>query len=203
MRDELFYDFAELFERVLSFAIDRKFSLDFVEKRISYSSFFRGIEIDDYTPVSLISDGQLIKSLFPFEKIDDLEIPVYNTSLWASEAYLWIQQKTHLTFEAIFIYIPIKEMLVLFNVYHEMDFSHIVELFCERKEKNTVLSILAKKYKYSMKDISEKTNIPYDSLISLKNRRRKISSLNIATLSKLAAIFNVRIETLAELEQGE
>ena len=88
----------------------------------------------------------------------------------------------------------------LFPLYHEMDFSHIVKEFKRLFEQESVFSKLLKKYKYSLNKISENTGISYETLYSIKQRRREAEKASFATIVKISNVFNVRPETIAELE---
>lgn len=195
------YDYVNVFERVLSFAYKKHFSLDALQRLVSYSSFFQKIEKSRRGLPPIITDNALVKSLFFGLDVDLDRIPVFNQCLWASEAYLRIQESTRLTFEAIFLYFPISRMYDCFDVYHEMDFSQIVNAFNEQYEKKSSLALLIKKYSYSLVLISEQTGVPYGTLYSLKTRRRDIKNLNVQHLFDIATFLNVRIETLAEVKQ--
>ena len=59
---------------------------------------------------------------------------------------------------------------------------------------------LLKKYKYSLNKISENTGISYETLYSIKQRRREAEKASFATIVKISNVFNVRPETIAELE---
>ena len=48
------------------------------------------------------------------------------------------------------------------------------------------------------KDISHFIDVPYDTLYSVKQRRRDIKKLDFDVLYKLSNVFNVRLETLTE-----
>ena len=198
MNSQFIYEYIDKLERVLSFAIHNKISFDYIQKAVSYSSYFQKIEksIEGYSP--FIDDDTLIKSLFPEIKKEITGTPIYNECLWASEAYMRIQKESGLTFEAIFIYFPLKDMYMCFPIYHEMDFSHIVAEFCKRMKKQSVLSLLAKQNGYSFEYISEKTHIPYETLISLNKRRRDISKTSVSNVLALSELFNVRVETMSE-----
>lgn len=200
MNDYYLYDYSNLLERVFSYAYKYRYSMDDLERSISYSSFFQEIEKDGGKQPPPISDIKLVSSIYPEASsgIDDL--PIFNQCLWASESYLWIQEATKLTFEAIFLYLPISKMFFYFPVYHEMDFSQIVNEFKRLFGEKTILSILLDKYGYSLKQLSEMTNIPYETLKSYKNRKRDIKKADVSLLYKLASFFHVRIETIAEIE---
>ena len=91
-------------------------------------------------------------------------------------------------------------MYALFDVYHEMDFSRIVEEFQRRFLLDSALGLLLDRYGCSLMDVSKATKIAYDVLYSVKKRRRAVQSMNVAATYAIAAFFRVRIETIAELK---
>ena len=200
MNSNYLYEYSSLFERVLSVAHYLHYSTATLERLISYSPYFQNIENDKNSFPPITNDKTLINSLFYDQTVNIEEIPIYNQCLWAAEAYLRIQEATSLTFEAIFLYMPISKMYSLFPIYHEMDFSQIINEFNILFNKESTLSILLKKYNYSLKDISIRCNISYATLFSLKQRKRDIKKANTEICINLAKIFNVRVETIAEIK---
>lgn len=194
------YSYLYYFERVLSVARSRNYSLLAVEKYISNSSYFQAIEDDVNNSSPVTTDVDLINSIFIDIKVDLTKVPHYNKCLWAAEAYLRIQAETCFTFETIFLYIPIKKMYEYFILYHEMDYSKIISLFWELYKKESVLSLLIKQYNFSLIYISTETGFSYSTLSALKTRQRKIGSLNVHDLLKLSKLLHVRAETLSEFQ---
>ena len=199
MNSNYIYEYANLFERVLSAAYYYEYFTVSLEKKISYSSFFQYVEKSSaYAPT--ISENDLIKQVMPEIRVNLLSVPTYNQCLWAAEAYLRIQKEFGFTFELIFLYIPILKMYNYYLTYHEMDFSQIVDEFKRLYEEKTVLAALLDNRKISLSDLSKSTNLSYDLLFSLKSRRREISKVDVATISLLSRVFHVRMETLSELK---
>ena len=197
MNSNYLYDYVNLLERVFSFGYKTNYSTSAIERAISYSSFFQKIEKNE-SPI--INDSLLLTALFQENSINLETIPVYNQCLWAAEAYLRIQNECHLSFEAIFIYIPINKMYDYFPLYHEMDFSHIVKEFLSLYEKKSVFSLLLDKYNFALNNVSNDICISYETLYSLKQRRRDIKKISVETGKAIANYFNVRLETLAEIK---
>ena len=198
MNTNYLYEYIDLLERVLSTAYKYSYSTGALEKNICESSFFQALESsDNQNPI--IDDVALIKQTFPEIEIDLNSVPVYNQCLWAAESYLRIQNETKFTFELIFLYLPIKEMYGYFDIYHEMDFSQIVDVFKSRYEEKSVFAVLLNKYKFSLKDINIVTGVPYETLASLKQRKRDIKKVNVDTVIKIARFFHVRVETISEI----
>lgn len=200
MNNNYFYEYVDLLERVLSVAYHNKYSNRMVERAVSYSPFFQKIEKEKDEYASIINDASLMTSLFYDENINLISIPTYNQCLWAAESYLHIQQETRLTFEAIFLYIPIDVMYNYFPLYHEMDFTQIVEEFKRLYKKRSVLDILIGNYKYSVKYIADNIGVSCDTLYSYKQRRRDIKKMSAESAYLLANTFKVRVETILELK---
>ena len=196
-----FYEFVNRLERVLSVAYEVKYSLGALERQISYCVYFQNIE--EGAGFELVTtENKLMKEIFPEITINLDNVPVHNQCLWAAESYLHIQENTGLTFEAIFLYIPIEIMYQYFPVYHEMDFSQIVDEFIKLFKKKSVLSVLSKKYGFSMREVAKAANISYETLLSLKQRKRDISKANYEMVYKISKFLHVRASTLAELNDN-
>lgn len=194
------FEYAELFGRILSIGYLKEYTTASIERSVSYSSYFQQIEKDNYAFAPLETSSSLVRTVFPDLKDDFTKMPLYNECLWTAEAYMRIQGKTRLTFECIFLYIPIKKMYSYFHIYHEMDFSHIIKRFEELYSEQSALSIIVDKYGYSLEDISQQTGISYNTLYSLKSRRRDIRKINIETASKLSIFLHMRMETICEIK---
>ena len=198
MNSQYLYEYTSILERVLSVGYECNYVTSSLERLISYSSYFQNIEKDKKGFAPITNDVTLIKELFPNFKKDLSKIPTYNQCLWAAETYLRIQGETGLTFECIFLYIPINKMYNYFPLYHEMDFSHIIKEFKKLFNEKSVLSVLTDKYHYSLSDIAKQIDVSYDLIVSLKQRRRDIKKASAEIVIKLAQVFNVRIETIVE-----
>lgn len=193
-------EYTNLFERVLSVAYEQKYSPAALEKQIAYSSYFRAIEEDKDAFAPIITEADLIKAIFPDIPIDIENTPHYRQCAWAAESYLRIQGETGLTFEAILLYLPIQKMYQYFDLYHEMDFSRIIERFKELYFEKSILALLLENYHYLLTNVAEKTKIPYATLSSLRQRQRDIKKASVEMIAGLARFLHVRIETLAELK---
>ena len=181
-------------ERILSTGYKYEYALDFIERGISYCSYFQMIERHQ-NPFPLSS--ALVDSIYYDIKVDHDEVPTYRECLWAAEAYVRIQNHTRLSFEAIFLIMPLKEMYNTFPLYHELDFSKIIEHFMNKQKEKTIFSLLLKKYGYKLDYVAKKVDISINTLYSFKQGKRDMKKANVDLVQKLASFFNVRIETFA------
>lgn len=200
MNSAYLYEYASAFERVLSASYAEKYSQAATERSISYSPFFQEIEKSD-SPFRPFPDAtSLVKSVLGQGDTCLDGLPIYKQCLWAAEAYLRIQMESRLTFEAIFLYMPLTKMYACFPLYHEMDFSRIVEEFKASYAKKSVLGMLLETQGVPLSNLSKKTGIPYDTLASVKSRRRDIRKLSVSNVIAIASFFHVRVETVAEIQ---
>ena len=200
MNSNYLQEYTHLLERLFSFAYENDYSYKALEKDISCSLYFQLIEKDYEAMPPVIDGNSLARANFVDPTIDLNKVSSYNQCAWAAEAYLRIQGQVKLSFEAIFLYIPITKMFEYFPLFHEMDFVHIINEFKRLYSKESVLSILLANYNYPLKYVSQKIGLPYDTLYSYKQRRRDIKKMNAEAAYKLASLFRVRMETLLELE---
>ena len=91
-------------------------------------------------------------------------------------------------------------MFDYFPIFHEMDFSQIIDEFNRLYNSRSVLDLLMSRYKYSVGYVSNSIGLPYDTLYSYKQRRRDIKKINAEIAYRLSALFRVRIETLLEIK---
>ena len=157
MEERFFNEYSTMLERVLSTAEKYQYALHAVERYISYSSFFQTVETSHHGPAPIGNEQHLIDAFFPERKINSNDVPIYNHCLWAADAYIWIQFKTRLSFEAIFLILPLEVMYDRFPIYHEMDFSHIVNYFLERQKEHTIFAILLERYGYKLSETKVKS----------------------------------------------
>ena len=201
MYAEYLHEYTDDLERVLSLGYHCGYSTSALEREIAYSSFFLKLEDDGLGLPPIVHDEDLVNEVLSEIKTPLKDVPVYNPCLWAAEAFLRILLETRLTFECIFLYLPIAKMYELFPLFHEMDFSQIIQEFKRRYHEKSAFAILLENYGYSLKYVSEQTGLSYDSLQSWKQRRRNIQNGNVKDVFKLARVFHVRMETIAELPQ--
>ena len=200
MKEEHIYNYIDVVERVLAFAYVRQIYLKHVEHQISYSSFFQGLEKDNYVNNRYLIGEELTFELFPEVIHDFSDVPSFIQSTWVSQVLLQLQAYSKLTFEAIFIYMSLETIYDCFHLYHEMDFSQMNKRFDEERKKSSILGRLLKQRKVRMTKLSKIIGISYITLTSLKSGKLDIKKASFETVYKLASYFHVRPETIAEME---
>lgn len=182
---------------ILSIGYFFKYSTEVIEKRISESKYFNNFNKDFFTSESYISTDEIIESIYFDADLDENTKNVtYNELEWVSMVYINIIEDTGLGFEAIFCYAPIEKVIMMYRLYHELDFSKFVEWFNEERNKASIIKVLMKRMNMTNDYVTSKTNISLSMIDALKNRRRDIKKLDVERALTLANTLNIKIETL-------
>lgn len=188
------YDINKLREkicRIFVVAVQNKINLDSFASMLCKSDFIKKIEFDEYDPVF---DEPILKTFKDITGIDianDASYGVFNDAYWAGKNYFEIHLRTKKSFEYIFLRLPFEEMMNLYPVFHEMDFSSLFMLFNSKIERKTILRLLCEKYKSSLNDISKKTSIPLATLKKYNSSDEALYKAQFQTIAKIRKYFDV------------
>lgn len=195
------YDYVEKYQLVVSYliknAIDAKYAIPYIEKRIAYSDVFSEFEKSDVTKIAFSSCETTYSSIFdknPFSSVSE-----YDVYGWIGYAYIQLFLKFNMTFESLFTIIGIEEMLRKYKLYHEMDIRQLEDVISQRL-KHSFLDIFMKTKKISTKELSEKTKIPFSTLSALRYGKRDIDKVEFRTVVRIAKALNIKAESLSCLE---
>lgn len=194
----LFDDYIDKYSNTISYLIGRSYkegySFDYIEKKISYSLMINELEKSNITLIAFSSFEKNYHEIFG-SKDNTYEFNEYDIFGWIGYAYIHLFLFLEITFEALFSILPIKEMMNLYNLYHEMDINRLLEHAKEVME-YSLLDVIMKKNKLSNKELSLKTNISISTINALRYGNRDIAKLEASKLLSLAHYLNVKIETL-------
>ena len=191
-------DYMEKYQSVLAHlftkAIGLKFSYSFIERKIAYSDVFSEFEKSNITLIAFNDNERIYNSIFG-NSDNDLLMEDDSIYSWLSFVYLHLFFKFKVTFEMLFIALPIEKTLKLYGLYHEMDITQVDSVFVEAIIPTNLSCIMDNK-KITVKQLSEKANVPFTTVRSLKYGYRSIDKLEANKLVSLAFALNVKTETL-------
>lgn len=190
--------YGEVLCDIISLAVYDHYSYSVIERKISYSSFINELERGNDTLINFTDPQKLYEAIFP-DGVNKLEnVITFHQTNWVSEMYIELFLKYQLTFEALFFYIPLKEMNGLYDIYHEMDFHQLSKYF-EEKRQISLLHIISKNRGISLKDLAESSNLSNSMMNSLAANARDITKLSSESLFLIAKKLNIKMETLLQL----
>lgn len=151
--------------RIIYFGKVNNYSNGYIEERISSSFFIEELEksSDDFLYSDNIDD--LIHDIYPFYRGKDYDYSAINPLfLWIGEAYIRLFFKHHKAMEYVFLYIPLIDMINLFDLYHELDWSQLHNYFVSKTKEKTLLSKLIERKGISINKLAQLTNISVNTI---------------------------------------
>ncbi len=118
---------------------------------------------------------------------------VYNDAYWCGIAYFELHMRLNKSFSYLFLKLPLVSMLDLYNVYHEMDISSLVQYFSEIEKKKTILRLLIENKKISVNDLSKATGINLNTLIKYSQSDDALYNASFQNIIKLVDYFDTTI----------
>lgn len=191
-------DYVSKYQNVLTYVLGRSisygYSFSFIERTISYSEVFSEFEKSNVTKIAFSSNENIYGEMFDDANSGYIENP-YDIYGWLGYVYINLFLKLKITFEMLFIALPIEVAIKMYPIYHEMDTIHLEKYLAEELFPSS-LSLIMKKRNMTMEQLSEKTSIPFATIRSLKLGYRDINKLEVYKTLLIAHALNVKIESL-------
>ena len=183
----------ESFARIFVLGIQYKINFHAFTKSLERSNFVKKIEegqYDDYFNKSLEQiffdvTGRIIDK--------DNSFGIYNDAYWCGYSYYELHARTQKSFAFIFLKLPLSKMMDMYSVYHEMDFSSLLEQFSRLDEEKTILRLLCEENGCSLSELSYETGINKATLIKYSASDEALYNGSFQTIYKISQFFNVPI----------
>lgn len=120
---------------------------------------------------------------------------------WTGWALAYFQWKTGLSFAEIAKYIPIKDVVSLYNPYHEMDIRHFADKMTKlykSAKPDTNLKIIRKKLNLTQKELSKISGVPVRTIQQYEQKQKNINKAQTEYLVMLSKTLSCRVEDLLE-----
>ena len=120
---------------------------------------------------------------------------------WTGWALAYYQWETAQPFAEIVQYIPIQDILAMYDPYHEMDIRQFCDAMNERLRKakpETNLKLLRQQNGLSQKQLAEISSVPLRTLQQYEQRQKNINKAQAEYLDMLSNALNCSIEQLIE-----
>lgn len=120
---------------------------------------------------------------------------------WTGWALAYYQWETAQPFAEIVQYIPIQDILAMYDPYHEMDIRQFCDAMNERLRKakpETNLKLLRQQNGLSQKQLAEISSVPLRTLQQYEQRQKNINKAQAEYLVSLSTALNCSVEQLIE-----
>ena len=184
---------SKTFTELFVFAIGNKVNLSSFTSALEKSKFIEAIENDRYDDIF----NKPIKAIFSTIldcAVDDVNVQgIYNDAYWAGQYYFELFMRIKKPFSYIFLKLPLEKMMVVYDIFHEMDFSSFVEYFNKIEKEKTILRLLCERKRISIPNLSKATNISVNTLFKYNSSDEALYKASFQNLIKLVDYFNVPV----------
>lgn len=194
LADDYISRYCEVLSYLIGKSAEKKYSLNFIERTIAYSTMISELERSNVTTIAFSSYENIYQDIFKDTK-KEYDLDIYGIFGWVGYVYMHLFLSMEITFEALFYLIPIHDMLNQYHLYHEMDYKQILD-YANGQIKFSLLNVIMKNKKLSNKDLSNKSGLSIATINALRYGKRDISKLAGDKLLLLSRALNVKMETL-------
>ena len=185
---DLKYDIAEFFDLFIKSGVAERF------------------ETGDFTIISGMSGVEIAYKVLEQSGVERERIkPNYTASrseeFWTGWALAYYQWETSMSFAEIVQYVPIKDILALYQPYHEMDIRQFVDkvtAMYKAAKPETNLKLLRQKAGWSQRELADLSNIPVRTIQQYEQRQKNINKAQAEYLVMLAKVLYCEVGDLLE-----
>ena len=198
MNKYLIYDIKETFCRYFVIAIHNKMHLTAFTDYLANSDYVKNIEKGYLTDISDISVEEGYHSIVGNNIAKDDSFGIYNDAYWCGYCYFELFLMLRKPFSYLFLKLPLEKMLDLYNVYHEMDISQLVDYFHDKEIEETILRLLCKRYRCSINKLSKATGISVNTLNKYRSSDQSLYNASFQNIYKISVFFKTPISLFVE-----
>jgi len=141
------------------------------------------------------------KSGIAFERITPTAVSDRSEEYWIGWALAYYQWDTSLPFADIVRCVPIKDILMLYHPYHEMDIRQFVDHMNDlirRAQPDTNLKRLRMQYGFSQSQLADASGVPVRTIQQYEQRQKNINKAQAEYLVMLASVLHCDPSDLLE-----
>ena len=191
-------DIRDTFARYFVIAIHNKMHLTAFTDYLANSDYVKNIENGNLIEISDISVEEGYHSIVGNNIARDDSFGIYNDAYWCGYCYFELFLMLRKPFSYLFLKLPLEKMLDLYNVYHEMDISQLVDYFHDKEKEETILRLLCKRYRCSINKLSKATGISVNTLNKYRSSDQSLYNASFQNIYKISVFFKTPISLFVE-----
>ena len=183
----------ETFARLFVMAIQNEINFLAFTSSLERSVFANLIEEDVYDDYF---NTPLTRIFFDITKMHiekDESFGIYNDAYWCGYSYFELQQRLKKPFSYLFLKLPLSKMMDIYPIFHEMDFSALLEFFEKEKDKKTILRALCEQKRCSLSKVSAATGINQATLSKYNADDEALLKGSFQNVYKISKYFNAPV----------
>lgn len=187
------YNIKDLFARLFVLAIQNKINFYSFTHYLERSKFVYKIETSEYDEYF---NNDILNIFFDItnNRVEtDTSYGIYNDAYWCGYQYFELHKSLHKPFSFIFLKLPLAKMIELYPIYHEMDFSSLLDYFDKVNKRKTILRLLCEQKGCSLTELSDKTGVNKATLSKYNASDDSIYKGSLENIYKIAKYFDYPI----------
>ena len=180
------------FALLINCLIASGFSYELIEERILKDPFFLFMENNEVANFLKTPIETIVKNVFKKEIYIDYDKPLISEYVWVGEMYITLSINLDIPLQRVVLLLPIAVMLSLFNPYHEMSNSHLMERYQNDFSSNSVLKLFMREANISIRKLSILLNIKEKTLLSYQ-KNDILFNASINNVYRISSFFNVPV----------
>lgn len=193
--------------RMLDFAVyDLKYDIAVFFDLFIKSGVAKRFETGDFAVIAGMSGVELAYEVLEQSGVKSGRIkPNYTASrseeFWTGWSLAYYQWETSMSFAEIVRYVPIKDIIALYQPYHEMDIRQFVDkmnAMYKAEKPETNLKFLRQKSGLSQRDLADLSGVPVRTIQQYEQRQKSINKAQAEYLVVLAKVLCCEVEDLME-----
>lgn len=181
----------ETFARLFVLCVQSKMNLTAFTKELEKSEFVTKIEANKYDDYFNSSLESIFFDVTKTKIEKDESFGVYNDAYWCGWSYFELHQRTKKSFAFLFLKLPFSNLVDMYNVYHEMDFSSLLEQFLRLDKEKTILRALCTERGCSISKLSLVTKINKATLSKYNSSDDALLKGSFQAVYRIARYFDV------------
>lgn len=157
-------DVKETFCRLFVLATSHEMHMHSFTYHLSRSDFVKNIEKGHFVDIANKKTEELFFEICHNSLAEDDSFGVYNAAYWCGEAYFYLFNKLHKSFSYIFLKLPFEKLIDLYDIFHEMDYSSLLNYFNEHEKDKTILRVLCEQKCCSISKLSKAIGVSVNTL---------------------------------------
>ena len=134
--------------------------------------------------------GKNIEIIFPNYTLN------HSKEYWLGYFLSYYSWYSNISYNDIILYVPIKDLLLMYDKYHEMDVMHFVDKLNEIIFHSNKLKFYRKKRKLTQKELSILSNVPLRTIQQYEQGNKDLDKANVTYLVNLSRVLNCSIEDI-------
>ena len=187
------YNIKDLFARLFVLAIQNKINFYSFTHYLERSKFVYKIEASEYDEYF---NNDILNIFFDItnNRIEtDTSYGIYNDAYWSGYQYFELHKSLHKSFSFIFLKLPLAKMIDLYSIYHEMEFSSLLDYFSKIDNSKTILRLLCEQKGCSIAELSAKTGVNKATLSKYNASDDSMYKGSLENVYKIAKYFDYPI----------